>query len=415
MKVRSKTTLKLLLLLCSAATFTATAGTLVINSNASDVAAKSAMESVISGFKAENPDVTVKLNTFDIEGYKTSIRNFLTADPPDIVNWYPGHRMAPFVDAGLFDDVSDVWTKNGLDVSLKPAAAALTLHGKKWGVPYLYYTWGIYYRKDIFAKLKISPPQNWNQFLAACATLKKNGITPIALGSKEDWTTAAWFDYLDLRTNGYKFHMDLTSGKVPYTDPRVNAIFDRWDALVKPGYFLPNGASYTWQEAATFLIQGKAAMSLLGNFAVAPLKAAGLTDSQLGYMRFPAITPGLGMAEEGPIETLHIPAHAKNKVDARRLLVYISRPDVQVKMGAILQELPVNVNAPAPTDAYMNAGFEQLKNASDLSQFYDRDAPAEMAKEGMDGFQHYLLDPTARPAILQQLEQVRQRVYKIAK
>jgi multiple sugar transport system substrate-binding protein len=60
-----------------------------------------AMEELI-GFRGANPDIDVKLNNFDHEGYKTAIRNFLTADPPDLANWYAGNRMAPFVKAGLF-------------------------------------------------------------------------------------------------------------------------------------------------------------------------------------------------------------------------------------------------------------------------------------------------------------------------
>ena len=43
--------------------------------------------------------------------------------------------------------------------------------------------------------------------------------------------------------------MDLTLGKVPYTDPKVQAVFDKWDELVKPGYFLENHAALSWQEA----------------------------------------------------------------------------------------------------------------------------------------------------------------------
>ncbi|AMP17311.1 extracellular solute-binding protein [Collimonas pratensis] len=412
MKVRSTLLVKLLPLLFSAMALSASAGTLVINSDASDPAAKAALDAIIKGFKAENTDVEVKLNTFDHEGYKTSIRNFLTANPPDVVNWYPGHRMAPFVDAGLFEDVSDLWTKNGLDEALKPAAAAMTINGKKWGVPYLYYQWGIYYRKDIFAKLNITPPKTWKELLDASAKLKQNGVTPFAIGTKQTWTTAAWFDYLDLRTNGYQFHMDLTNGKVPYTDKRVSAVFDRWDELVKPGYFLPNHASYTWEEAVPAMVKGEAAMYLMGNFAVAPMKAAGLTESSLGFMQFPAITPGLAMAEEAPIESVHIPAQAKNKADARRLLAYMARPDVQTKVSQILEELPVNVKASEPTDPYLKAGFDLLKNTSDLSQYYDRDALAEMAKAGMDGFQHYMLKPESRQQVLERLEQIRRNVYK---
>ena len=43
--------------------------------------------------------------------------------------------------------------------------------------------------------------------------LKKNGITPITIGTKFLWTAGGWFDYLNLRINGYQFHMDLTAGK----------------------------------------------------------------------------------------------------------------------------------------------------------------------------------------------------------
>ncbi|RKP44173.1 ABC transporter substrate-binding protein [Trinickia fusca] len=390
----------------------AMAGTLVINTDTSDTAVKAAFTQAVEGFEADNPDVHVKVNTFDHEGYKTSIRNFLTADPPDIVTWYPGHRMTPFVKAGLFDDVSDVWSHNGLDEKLKSAAQATTIDGKKWGVPYVYYQWGIYYRKDLFAKLGIEPPKTWNALLDACAKLKANGITPFAIGTKQPWTTAAWFDYLDLRVNGYRFHMDLTNGTVPYTDKRVQAVFDRWDDLTKHGYFLADHASYTWEEAVPAMVKGEAAMYLMGNFAVAPMKQAGLGEDKLGFMPFPSIAASVPDAEEAPIETIHIPAGAKNKADARRFLAYMARADVQARFGRMTEELPVNREAPPPSDPYLKAGAALLANADGLSQFFDRDAPAEMAKAGMDGFQRYMLKPETRSDVLARLEQVREHAYK---
>jgi len=73
----------------------AIAGELVINYDGSDPAPKEAFAMVIDKFKAANPDIEVKWNLFDHEGYKTSIRNFLTADAPDVAAWYAGNRMAP--------------------------------------------------------------------------------------------------------------------------------------------------------------------------------------------------------------------------------------------------------------------------------------------------------------------------------
>ncbi len=92
---------------------TSYAGTLVINTDTSDPAPKAAFEMIIKKFEEENPDVTVEWNLFDHEGYKQSIRNFLNTDPPDVANWYAGNRMLPFVRAGLFEDVSDIWADSG--------------------------------------------------------------------------------------------------------------------------------------------------------------------------------------------------------------------------------------------------------------------------------------------------------------
>jgi multiple sugar transport system substrate-binding protein len=390
---------------------TAIASDLVINTDMSDPAPKAAFTAVIDGFKAENPDVNVIWNEFDHEGYKSAIRNFLTADPPDIAAWYAGNRMAPFVEAGLFADVTDVWAANGLDEQLKSAAASMTMDGKKWGVPYTYYQWGMYYRKDIFEQNGLSVPNNWDEFMNVVKTLKAAGIAPIAIGTKALWPTAGWFDYLNLRVNGYEFHMDLTAGKIPYTDDRVKATFAKWGELVEAGAFLENHAAIDWQDALPQVVQGNAAMYLMGNFIVAPLKEAGLTEDNLGFFKFPEITPGLPQAEDAPTDTIHIPAGAKNMDNAKKFLAYVARADVQSTWNAALGQLPVNNQATKPSDTYLDAGFALLSNAYALAQFYDRDAPADMAKAGMEGFQEFMVRPQNLDAILDRLEKTRERVY----
>ena len=391
---------------------TALAGTLVINTDTSDPAPKAAFTKLIDGFKAKNPDVEVKWNIMDHEGYKTSIRNFLTAESPDIAAWYAGNRMAPFVNAKLFEDVTDVWTANKLDEQLASAVPSMTIDGKKWGVPYTYYQWGIYYRADIFEKNGIAVPKNWAELMAACAKLKAAGVVPFTIGTKALWPTGGWFDYLDLRVNGYQFHMDLTSGKVPYTDPRVKAVFAKWGELVTNGYFIENHASQDWQEAVPAMAQGKAAMYLMGNFAVEVFKNGGMKEEQIGFMQFPLITEGVPMGEEAPTDTLHIPSGAKNKADAKKFLAYLATAEVQSEMNAILGQLPVNNQAKKPADKFLTAGFDMLGKAKGIAQFYDRDAPAEMAKAGMEGFQEFMVKPANLDAILERLEKTRQKVYK---
>lgn len=389
------------------------AGELVINTDTSDPAPKAAFEALIAGFEAENPDVTVTWNLFDHEGYKTSIRNFLTADAPDLANWYAGNRMLPYVNAGLFEDVTDVWDDNGLRDSLASAEGSMTIDGKLWGVPYTYYQWGVYYRKDIFEANNIAVPTNWEEFLAAGEALNAAGVTPITIGTKYLWTAGGVFDYLNLRTNGYDFHMALGRGEVPWTDDRVRATFAHWKELLDAGFFIDNHAAYSWQEALAPMIQGDAAMYVMGNFAVAPLREAGLTDDQLGFFQFPMINPDVALAEDAPTDTIHIPANASNKEDARKFLAYLARADVQTAINKTLGQLPINKDSTVGDDKFLKAGYEMLASTTaGIAQFFDRDYPAEMAKAGMEGFQEFMVKPERLDTILERLEKVRQRVYK---
>jgi len=391
---------------------TALAGDLVINFDDPNPAPKEAFEAAVEAFKAANPDINVTVNINDREAHKTAIRNFLSADAPDITSWYPGNRMAPFVEAGLFDDVSDVWKDNGFDEALAAIKPTMTIDGKQWGVPYTYYQWGIYYRKDIFDKLEIAEPQNWEEFTAAAEKLKENGVTPLTIGTKFLWTAAGVFDYLNLRTNGYEVHNDLTAGKIKYTDERIKNVFATWKEMVDGDYFVDNHATMSWQEAIAPFANGDAAMYVMGNFSVDGYLNAGLTEDQIDYFQFPEITPGLARAEEAPADAFFIPARAKNKEDARKFLAFIAQPDVQTQWNSTIIQLPINKNADVGDNKFLKEGFETLSTASGLAQFYDRDAPAQMAKAGMEGFQEFMLDTSKMDKILERLDKVQEEVYK---
>ena len=370
-----------------------------------------AMEALIADFEAANPEVDVVLQNFDHEGYKTAIRNFLTTDSPDLANWYAGNRMAPFVNAGQFQDVSDVWEANGLSDSLASAKASMTIDGKQWGVPYTYYQWGIYFNKDVYKAAGVEVPTTWADFVANCEKFKAASVDCLTTGTSALWPGAGIFDYINMRTNGYEFHMDLTAGKVAWTDDKVKATFAEW-AKIQP-YITANHAAIDWQDAAALMVQGKAANYVMGNFAVATFKEGGMTNDNLGFMVFPEITPGIPRAEEAPTDTIHITAGAKNVADAKTFLAYVASADAQTKLNSAIGQLPTNKNATVDAaDPFISAGFESLSSAYALAQFFDRDAPAEMAKAGMEGFQEFMVKPERLPEILDRLEKVRGTAYK---
>ena len=108
-----KKLLTLVILFTSTIASCSFAGTLVVNSNQSGEPSKSAFDAYVDAFSEAHPEVTVVVNEFEHEAYKTAIRNFLTAEAPDVAIWFAGNRMKFFVDQGLFQDVSDVWADAG--------------------------------------------------------------------------------------------------------------------------------------------------------------------------------------------------------------------------------------------------------------------------------------------------------------
>ena len=386
-------------------------GDLVIFLDTSNPAPRATFEAMIADFQALNPDLSIETTIIDREAYKTQIRNFLTANPPDVATWYAGNRMQPYVEPGLFEDVSDLW-EGELSEQMASAKASMTLDGKQWGVPYSYYQWGVYYRADIYQELGLSEPTNFAEMKANCQAILDSGRKCYTIGTKFLWTAAGWFDYLNLRTNGYEFHMDLTAGRVSWEDPRVRQTFANWQELIDMGAFIDNHTAYSWQEAIPFIVDGSAAAYLMGNFAVAAILDAGLDESQLDFYQFPVITEGVPLAEEAPTDTLHIPANAANKDNARAFLRYVTSAEVQTEINAALGQLPVNNQSSVDTsDKFVVQGFEMLNNAYALAQFFDRDVTGEMANLGMQAFQEFMVRPNQLDAILSRLETARQRIY----
>lgn len=390
----------------------AQAGTLAINIAFKGASQRAVWQSTLDEFKKANPDIEIKAAFIDEEAYKVQLPGWLSTAAPDIVTWHNGERMAYYASRGLFEDLSADWAKNNWNQMYASGRDASSYKGKQYALPTVYYSWGMFYRKDLFQKAGITAePKTWAEFMDASKKLKAAGVTPFTVGGRDAWTLAGWFDYLDLRINGNAFHQQLMKGDIAYTDPRVKKVYAAWRTLIDAKYFIDSPLSYDLDAAQPFLFQGKAAMMLMGTFIAKGFPPA--QAAQIGYFQFPIIDPAVPTAEEGPIESLHIPTKAKNKVDARRFLAFAGTPQISAKLAEGLGSLPANSKSAAPEEPISKIGFEILSaTQGGIAQFYDRDMNKEMADEGMKGMQKFLNDPSALDDVLKQLEQTRKRIYK---
>lgn len=403
------TRLLLLAQLCTLCT-AASGGTLVVNANTADPAPRAAWQAAVKRFESENPDIRVQFNIYDAESYKKSIRNWLTGAPPDVVFWYAGNRMRQLVTPGLLEDVSGTYTPE-IKAAFHPSAIDLiSLGGKQYGVPYTYYQIGLYFRRDVLDAAGVTePPRLWADLVAACDKLKARGIEAFAIGTRDLWPAAAWFDYIDLRLNGLSFHIELMEGRVRYTDARVRDVFARWRELVDRGCFSRNHASASWQESQALLYTGKAAMMLIGNFIVANLPPE--VRERIDFVPFPELRGDLGRFEDAPMNTIHIPSGARNKDEARKFLAFVLRADVQEALNKATLQIPVNLAAAAPDDRFIVRGRDLLARADGLAQYFDRDTNEDLANIAMKAFQEFMLYPERLGAILETIERARARAY----
>ena len=96
------------------------------------------------------------------------------------------------------------------------------------------------------------------------AKMKADGLVPIAFADKDGWPAMGTFDYLDMRINGYQFHMDLMAHKESWTDPKVKKVFDTWKET-SSRCTRRDSLGRTWQEAAQSLVKKEAGLYLLGH------------------------------------------------------------------------------------------------------------------------------------------------------
>ena len=91
--------------------------------------------------------------------------------------------------------------------------------GKQYFVPFYYYPWAVFYRKSVWQEKGYTGRRRRSTSSRRSATqMKTDGLVPIAFADKDGWPAMGTFDYLNMRINGYDFHISLMAGKESWTD-----------------------------------------------------------------------------------------------------------------------------------------------------------------------------------------------------
>jgi len=388
----------------------AASGTLTLGSNASDPVPKKALEDVLAAFKTANSGITVNVNTVDHNTFQENINNYLQGRPDDVFTWFSGYRMRFFADKGLIGDISDVWKNlTGFTEAFKTASTGND--GKQYFVPISYYPWAVFYRKSVWKKYGYVEPKTLDEFVALCKQMQKDGLDPIAFADKDGWPAMGTFDILNMRVNGYQYHVDLMAGKGAWNDPKVAKVFDTWTSLLP--YHQKDSLGRTWQEAAQSLQKKKSGMYFLGLFVAQQFSAEEQDD--IDFFNFPEVDSTIGAdALDAPIDGWMMAKRPKNEAAAKKMLEYLGTAAAGTIIGKS-DPGTLAANTGSDTSSYgalKKKSAEIVGSAKSIAQFLDRDTRPDFASTVMiPSLQSYIKNPGDIAGILKSIQQQKESIF----
>jgi multiple sugar transport system substrate-binding protein len=242
--------------------------------------------------------------------------------------------------------------------------------------------------------------------------MDKDGLDAFAFGDKDGWPAMGTFDYLNMRANGYDFHVSLMGGKESWTDPKVRGVFDLWRGLMP--YHQKGANGRTWQEAAQSLAQKKSGMAVFG----LPHPGQQFPEADrddLDFFPFPEIDSAYGQdAVEAPIDGFLLSKKSKRQKQGKELLKYLATPAAE---EIYLKRDPNNiaVNEGASTTSYNRLQKKAVKliaDAKQISQFMDRDTRPDFASQVMiRAIQQFINKPDDIDSLTKSIESQKKTIF----
>ncbi|MFF2317919.1 ABC transporter substrate-binding protein [Arthrobacter sp. NPDC058097] len=234
----------------------------------------------------EHPNVQVKLETVPAgsSGTYAKMRTALQAGSgaPDLAQ-IEYQNLPEFVMDDSLIDLAPLGMADQADKFIDWQVAQSTFDSRIVAVPQASGPMGLYYRKDVFAKLGIKPPTTWQEYADAAA--KVHAANPKQYLSTFPPGNSAWFTALAWQSGAKWFGLDGDTWTVNIDTPETRKVAQYWDDLIKSGAIktepdfadgwysdLQNGnivgwASAQWGEA---ILKGNAA-GTSGKWSVAPM------------------------------------------------------------------------------------------------------------------------------------------------
>lgn len=243
-------------------------------------------------FTQKYPNVTIDdwsvgdENVFD-DKFKTAVAQ---GDPPEIFVNYGGASKVEYAKNNVMADLTDILSsdKDWYDRISKDLYQQwqFTDCPGVYGIPYARYGVELFYNKDLFSQIGKEPPETLEALEEVAGLFKAKGITPLALGDKDNFKGGQFFSSMVVKAFGGQKMLDLAGGKAKWTDKDMVELMEYLKHLKDIGLFGENIVTLDYSgEVAAFENQ-TAAMHTDGTWYLGTANSSSIAD-KIGCMPFP--------------------------------------------------------------------------------------------------------------------------------
>jgi glucose/mannose transport system substrate-binding protein len=211
------------------------------------------------------------------EAATTALKARVSSGNPPTAAQLLGMAVTDWANEDALGDLTPVAEAEGWDAVVPGALKDFAVHDGKWvAVPVNIHrpNW-LWINAKIFADNGLTPPTTWAEFNTVAQTLQAKGILPLAHGG-QPWQDATVFDDVVLGIGGPDFYRKaiLELDDAALTSDTMIQVFD--EMRVIRGFVDPNFSGRDWNLATAMVVNGQAAMQLMGDWAKGEMVKAGV-------------------------------------------------------------------------------------------------------------------------------------------
>ena len=293
----------------------------------------------------------------------TTVNRIIGGNPPTAAQFNISKQFVDLVEQGLLQSLEEVASAEGWRDFIYPPELIETceFEGEFYCVPVNIHSWQwMWINNDVYKQVGLPVPQTFEEFLAGAPTIQDAGITPLALGG-QGWQESGMFDVVASSIMGFPLMQSIYRDKDvgAFRDGRFESVLNTFREL---NTFTDEGSpGRLWNDTTAMVIEGKAAMQVMGDWARGEFAVAGM-EAMKDYS---CVIPGKEKYVALGGDVFVFPKNDDPKVKDVQLAMasMMVNPTVQANFNNAKGSLPMRLDVDtSAADACMQMGLDLIQN-----------------------------------------------------